>query len=118
MLMGKIILLNGPPSSGKDTGAKHIREFLNHTPYQGRLLHTAMDRFSLPVKRAFAGMMGVSCTADGIVTQYEPIKELPIARIGGMSYRQWQIEFSEDFMKPKFGEAIFGQLLIERINRR
>lgn len=126
--MGKIILLNGPPSSGKDTAAKHIRQLAQHdtiharepfrdglgVPYPGT--RVALDRLSMPIKRAFAATMGLPITDDGDVQPWESQKEVPIPDFG-ISYRQWQIDFSESFLK-KYNPAIFGILLAHQIERR
>lgn len=116
--MSKIILLNGPPSSGKDTAAKHIRYWYNHecsVELPGRQL-CALDRMSLPIKRAFAGTMGLPITEDGIVEPWESSKNTIIPEFG-VSYRQWQIDFSETFLK-RYNITIFGMLLSARIRRR
>jgi tRNA uridine 5-carbamoylmethylation protein Kti12 len=67
--MGKIILLNGPPSSGKDTAAKHIRQIItipnnNAVGQRATFLHPVLDRMSMPIKRAFAGTMGLPITPE------------------------------------------------------
>lgn len=112
--MGKIILLNGPPSSGKDTAARHIREGYAQGWHSYR---SQLERMSMPIKRAFAGTMGLPIDEDGNVQPWESKKEEIIPAFG-VSYRQWQIDFSERFMKPLFDEVIFGMLLVARIRRR
>src|SRR5258708_6354333 len=114
--MGKIILLNGPPSSGKDTAAKHIRKWCEEVYIGYPRWHCMLDRMSLPIKRAFAGTMGLPITEDGIVEPWESKKEeiIPEYRV---SYRQWQIDFSEKFLKT-YRSSIFGDLLALRISRR
>ncbi len=115
--MGKIILLNGPPSSGKDTAAKHIRQLAaNWQLPKSVSVKVLLDRMSMPIKRVFAGTMGLPITEDGIVEPWESKKEEIIPEFG-VSYRQWQIDFSESFMK-KYKEHIFGYLLVNRIKRR
>lgn len=117
--MGKIILLNGPPSSGKDTAAKHICQWYNEKYYGlgiGNKSFCLLDRMSLPIKRAFAGTMGLPITTDGIVEPWESFKEEIIPEFG-VSYRQWQIDFSESFLKY-YRKGIFGELLTARIRRR
>lgn len=126
-MTGKIILLNGPPSSGKDTAAKHIRDLSRRDtieannpfrdglgiPYPG--MRVVLDRMSMPIKRAFAGTVGLPITEDGIVEPWESNKELPIPSFG-VSYRQWQIGFSESFLKC-YDISIFGRLAAARIHR-
>lgn len=117
--MGKIILLNGPPSSGKDTAAKHIRAWYNEKYYGlgiGNRSFCLLDRMSMPIKRAFAGTMGLPITNDGIVEPWESQKEEIIPELG-VSYRQWQIDFSESFLKC-YRQEICGELLATRIGRR
>lgn len=119
--MSKIILLNGPPSSGKDTAAKHIRSFMQYEAARGLIAKGAipravLDRMSMPIKRAFAGTMGLPITEDGTVEPWESMKEEIIPELG-VSYRQWQIDFSESFLKC-YKQDIFGQLLAARITRR
>lgn len=111
--MGKIILLNGPPSSGKDTAAKHIRTFVSI--YDGDKWKIALDRMSLPIKRAFAGTMGLPISDEGTVLPYENHKEDLIPEFG-ISYRQWQIDFSEKFLK-QYNACIFPELLCLRLRR-
>lgn len=105
----KIILLNGPPSSGKDTAAKHIYSKL-HTNTAGVLF----ERFSAPLKTAFAAITGKTYNHYYEVAWYEEHKEKIIPWLG-VSYRQWQIDFSEKFMKKYYGDDIFGKLFVERI---
>jgi hypothetical protein len=119
--MGKIILLNGPPSSGKDTAAKHIRAIfqrgeLDPSTFGTEKPRCILDRFSMPIKRAFAGTMGLPITEDGAVEPYESGKE-SIIPMFGVSYRQWQIDFSESFLKS-YNMQIFGELLVTRIKKR
>lgn len=120
--MGKIILLNGPPSSGKDTAAKHIRQWYitnnlgTHGSAASLRNNCILDRMSLPIKRAFAGTMGLPITEDGEVQPWESCKEEIIPEFG-VSYRQWQIDFSESFLKC-YRQEIFGELLATRIGRR
>lgn len=103
----KIICFNGPPRSGKDTGGLVLKELLGD--------RLAIEKFSRPIKRAFAGALGVEIT-DDIVEFYEAHKE-EIIPVLGVSFRQWQIDFSEKFMKPLYGKRVFSQLCIQRINR-
>lgn len=103
----KTILLNGPPSSGKDYAARVIRQHVG----RGRIAY--LDRMSMPIKRAFAGMMNLYIDPEGNVEPWEARKE-EVIPILGVSYRQWQIDFSEVFMKG-YGIDIFARLFLERL---
>lgn len=104
----KIVVFNGPPRSGKDTAARALfetKEFSNR--------FRTFDRMSMPIKRAFAGAVGASIDKWGNVAPYESMKDEVIGMFG-VSYRQWQIDFSERFMKPLYGEDIFARMFVAR----
>lgn len=105
----KIILLNGAPSSGKDTAAKFLLETQEiDNP-------VILDKMSMPIKAAFAGMMSVDIDEFFNVDGYEHDKESPIPLLGNRSYRNWQQDFSEKFMKPLYGEEVFSRLFLLRL---
>jgi hypothetical protein len=108
------LLFSGPPSSGKDTAAKIAWQHIwdkepNHDP--------VWEKFSFPNKRAFAGMMGLTCDPWGYVFPWEDTKD-EVIPVLGVSYRQWQIDYSEKYMKPLYGEDVFVRLLLNRCNQR
>lgn len=109
-----IILFNGPPSSGKDEAAKFLRDNWDALDLPGNPI---LRRMSHPNKEAFAGLVGAPIDPDGIVAGWEERKDQPSSLLGGKSYRQWQIEFSEKFMKPLYGDDIFGRLFVEHAQR-
>jgi DNA polymerase III delta prime subunit len=94
--MRKILLLNGPPGSGKSTAAAYLR----------RLDFTEL-KASAPIKRAFEATYNLPTgTAEHWKDRF----------IGdGVTGRQWMIDFSEKFMKPLFGEDVFGLALRDNI---
>jgi hypothetical protein len=102
----KTILFNGPPSAGKDTAAKFLWNS-NSNP-------VLFERFSAPLKTAFSAITGKPYNQFFEVEWYESHKEEVIPWLG-VSYRQWQIDFSEKFMKPNYGKDIFGKLFVERL---
>lgn len=93
----KLILLNGPPRSGKDTGADYLA---NSRP-------AVAFKFSGPIKAAIKAAFDLS---DEQVTYLESIKNEPDKLLFGRSYREVQISFSENWMKPLFGDQVFGHL--------
>jgi hypothetical protein len=102
--MPRYVLINGCPRSGKDTIAMYL--WTHHSSI-------LLERFSFPNKRGFAGMMNIDCDGFGVVEPYESNKSDVVPPLG-VTYRQWQIHFSEEFMKPLYGKDIFGRLLLER----
>lgn len=108
-----IILFNGPPGCGKDTAAFSI--FERRYDFLGTI---KFDRMSMPNKKAFYGAFGGVLDPFGNNLHWEPKKEEPSHLLDGKSYRQWQIDFSEKFMKPLYGKDIFGRLLVHRHQHR
>ena len=103
------ILFNGPPRSGKDTAAKIAWEYIA----SNKRLLARWEKFSMPHKQAFAAIIGAPCDGWGHVQYFEDHKEEHIPVLGD-SFRGWQISFSEKYMKPVYGESIFGRLLLAR----
>lgn len=104
-----IFLFNGPPRSGKDSAALFCRD-----KFVGLL-----EKFAWPLKKAFAATVdGYFNPTTGNVrdnnVDYEATKDDIIPWLG-VSYRQWQINFSELHMKPLYGIDIFGRLLAQRL---
>lgn len=108
-----IILFNGPPGCGKDTAAFSI--YRHRFDFPGTI---RFDRMSMPNKRAFAATFGGTVNQFGINLKWEERKDGMSHLLNGKSYRQWQIDFSESFMKPLYGEAIFGRLFVHRHQHR
>ena len=44
-----------------------------------------------------------------------PNKETPLEELGGISQRQLLIKISEEWMKPLFGQDVFGKALVQNI---
>lgn len=95
--MKKAILFNGPPSSGKDTVCNFLMSNFNcnHTSFKKKLIEIALCVSNLSKKEW-----------DSIYTR--DLKEIPDKRLAGMSPRQFLIDISENFIKPKFGKNYFG----------
>ena len=94
----KIILINGPPGSGKDTAANLIK----------RIGSAVVDyKMSKPLKEAFTKLLQI----EGSMIPYflEDHKDEKVPELGGMSPREVQIELSERFCKHLFGEDFFGR---------
>lgn len=101
----KVILLNGPPRSGKDTLGNMLRE-RNLASGENRVV---LEKFAEPIKRHFAASWGVS------LEWIEANKDRPFMEGSTTTVRQMLIAYSENYLKPLLGKNIFGRLLCARI---
>jgi hypothetical protein len=104
-----VIFVNGPPGSGKDL----VGEILKRHSFRNELMQF---KAAEPIKEAIAAFLDIQ------YNHLEAIKELPVreanpALDSDVTIRQLLIEFSEDFVKPRFGEDIFGKMLANKIRR-
>lgn len=105
----KIIFLNGPPNSGKDQAAKYIAEFLKNTRH---------EKFSKELKERCHGAFFL-WNHDGVCDhdRWESVKDEPLSDFDGMTPRQAYIAFSENFVKPTFGDDALGQWLVKDLRK-
>lgn len=104
----QVIMFNGPPASGKDTAGLFVLEEYNNV---------RIVKFADPLKQAVAAMFGLSFeTVRRLETIGSQDKNKPMDALNGLSWRQALIWMSEDCMKPKFGKAIFGELMAQRLH--
>lgn len=104
-----IILLNGPAGSGKDTlaamlmGLGHVQQVM---------------QFKEPMFDIAMLASGINPTSWWRHYNDRVLKETPCMRLGGLSFREFMIHISENFIKPVFGDAYFGdQLALKYTNR-
>lgn len=109
--MIKIVLLNGPPGSGKDEIAKQMMRSRRNSGLIHKFAHT--------VKVGCHGLFNLLDEKGRVLPHdyFEEMKEIPSDRFMGMTPREAYIWYSEDVMKPKFGKSIFGNLTAERIRK-
>lgn len=107
----KIILLNGPPSSGKDTVALWLGKY-----YYDNGFNVITEKFAKPLKGMAAGLFGWEVSSPEYDYYFET-REGKAEIIPGtdITYRQLLIDISEDFIKPRFGKEAFGKLMVQRI---
>ena len=100
-----VVFINGPPRSGKDEAANVIQFlcFLND-------LNCRVLKMAEPIRK-------VVCALLGWDTSIEKQKSEPFWFGKGKSLRDFMISFSEDFMKPQYGEDIFGRFAAREIKK-
>jgi len=100
----KIILLNGPPRSGKDAAAEMLLSAIPDS------VHV---KFAEPLRRALPELFGLS--KDAWLDLYLNHKDEPAEELLGFSVRNRMIWLSEEVMKPVYGKDIFGHIAVNQI---
>lgn len=104
--MSKIILVNGPPMSGKDTLCNYLVD-----EYNGKL-----RKFAAPIKRAVAAIYHNNDRSEFNKYDSPELKQEPQGIYFGQTCRRVQIAVSESFLKPFHNDqGIFGKILAERL---
>ncbi len=107
----KIILINGPPHSGKDEAGKILR----------RTRGARLYKMSRPLKEGLREFFGLSI--DAMKLSIEPNKDEHVVesfrtpRDSVMSWREVQISLSEEWAKPCFGKDILGRLAVSYLRQ-
>lgn len=116
----QIVLLNGPPGSGKDTAASHL------VPY----FQFQKMKFAAPIKRMVCGLLDMSESAlenhkneqfnilsEEITTKVDDFGTTKLDYGPKETPRRLLIDLSESFLKPKYGDTFFGRLAVREVNR-
>lgn len=101
----KIVFVNGPPGSGKDTAALAI---------QLGFRNARMLKMAQPIINAVKGAFDLDYTVWNGLMKPE-FKEAPSDIFFGSTPRQTMISFSEDWVKPYFGHDTFGKLAVREL---
>jgi len=104
--MNKIIFLNGPAGSGKDSIGNFLVPKLNKA---------SIYKFATPIKKAVAAMFNLSPEEYQFYFETPEGKNNPSPRFFNKTPRQWLISFSEDFAKVHGGTAVFGKLMANNL---
>lgn len=83
-----VILINGPPGSGKDTAAEAIK-----STYHCGLTPVVHEKFSTPLKLAVCSLFNVT------MEELEEMKDAPGEKLMAVPGREWQIAISEEVVK-------------------
>ena len=93
-----LILLSGPPRAGKNRAGVCLQNWLNGD-------HIALSN---ALKRMTPDHYGLGSSIPPL--HFEDMKDLPAPQFGGLTPRQAYIRFSEEIMKPRFGDGYLGQM--------
>jgi hypothetical protein len=98
-MSGKVIILNGPPGSGKDTIAEELRAAdFGHLRVKTKLFSQAIEMSRISFSEWFQRYND------------RKLKETPWDRLGGLSQREFLIKISEEWVKPIFGKDYYGRV--------
>ncbi|MEK0324104.1 MAG: hypothetical protein QQN63_00215 [Nitrosopumilus sp.] len=100
--MTDLLLLNGPPQCGKDTLGDFIEEHIDAS---------ISLKFAQPIRDHIVNLL---CLDDE--REIENLKNTPMEIFNGRTVREEMIYFSENYMKPRFGDGIFGDILVRTID--
>ena len=100
-----VVILNAPPASGKDTIANLLVKTTGYAKREFKQGIYDVAKVVLGKNYSFFRMQ--------LATRGE--KEKPQEYLGGLSPRQFLIKVSEEWIKPVFGEAYFGEALAENL---
>jgi hypothetical protein len=99
-----VILLNGPPRCGKDTGGLAIHRCLDGS---------RVMKFTMHVKHATHQAYGLGLPIEDF-EHFEPVKDVPRAEFFGLTPRQAYIAHAENYMKPLHGKDIIGKIFLNQ----
>jgi hypothetical protein len=102
-----VIGFNGPPRVGKDTIATALLELLDREGVTNLPIHR--QALAAPLRNACAALLGWSLTDK----QYTEVKDKLIPELG-VTFRQFMIDMSETFLKPKYQKDALSRLLHAR----
>ena len=102
----KVVLINGPPYSGKDTAGKHLESVI---PGVRRM------KFAEHLKRSVLQDFGLPQDMD--LDAWDPIKDQPLDVFCGLSFRQALIKKAEQQVKPFFGNDFYGRMFLRSLRK-
>lgn len=99
--MVSIVLLNGPPRSGKDTAASAITAAFSAFHY----------KLSHPLKVAIPAFFGLEDQQHALEAQ----KDQKLRELYGVTFRKAQQDLSEVWAKPLFGKDVLGHIAVRHL---
>lgn len=109
----KIIILNGPAGVGKDTLGVLLAAL-----YKRHEMFSARKSFKSGIFSAVKGMMTEDAYKQLLKDAADRVqKEAPKAYLNNLTPRQFLIKVSEEWIKPVFGDAHFGELAVDSVGQ-
>lgn len=111
----KVIGFNGPPGVGKDFAVLTAQKFINDSNEFLRPVHMKM---AAPLKEGVHAAFKIFQSPEFFDMEVNRhLKDEPRNDLLGHTLREMYISFSEDWLKPKFGQDIIGRLIVQRMLR-
>lgn len=109
-----VVVLNGPPESGKDTVCDFMHDHIIDRNINKRIMQA---KFSEPLKVGIHALFGILDEYGEVAKHdaFEDVKETPQEKFFGMTPREAYIWGSEEVMKPRFGNFVFGQIMANKL---
>lgn len=116
----KVILLNGPPGSGKDLSGIILRNMLQFKKPNGDLasppFRPVTMKFADPLKQAAHALFGIPFSCEHYEKEHgNEWKNKPQVEFYGRTPREVYISLSEEFVKEKFDTSFFGRVAFRRV---
>lgn len=114
----KVILFNGPPGSGKDLAAIIARNFLMGKTPEGSITpcRPTIMKFADPLKAAAHALLGLPYSCDFYEKEFgQAWKNEEQVEFYGKTPRSEYIALSEEYTKPRHGDAFFGRVAARRL---
>ena len=105
----QVVLLNGPPKSGKDTIADALVQAVGP-------LWSVNYKLSSVLKATARAMFSLSNTQYNALERPENKDKKGYAVLSNKSWREVLISLSEDYIKPTYGEDVFGIAAAKALN--
>lgn len=113
-----VVFVNGPPRSGKDTFAAYLKSwFMANKTAQHYEMPPIDMKFAEPIKSSVATTFNLSAQQRQLDFETDR-KDQPSPRFYGRTPREVLISFSEHWLKPQFGNNIFGRLALHRMQAK
>ena len=105
MLKLRLLLLSGPPRSGKNVAGAAIGKRYD------------ADHFALSDQLKVDTHAYYGLCSEFSAMHFEDSKDSPCLEFNGLTPRQAYIDYSENYLKPRYGSSRLGELAVPRVQR-